>query len=279
MPVRTPRRLSVSTWALHPLIGTVAPGRPPSANPSGDTDSRMMETREGTLDLLDVPAQLVNHGFRTMELCHFHLPTREPSYLAQLRAAREAAGIELWSLLIDDGDLNHREFGDADCEWIRGWIDTAAALGAKRARVIAGKQPATTENVSKSIAQLRRLADYAHSQDVRLMTENWFATLSTPAEVHRVFEELGNTIGLCLDSGNWSGPDKYANLAAIATYAESCHAKCAFQDGRPDSGDYTRCLELTRDAGFSGPYTLVHGEPGDVWGSLGAQRALVALFL
>ena len=39
--INTPRRLSVSTWALHELIGTVAPGRP------GDLDARLMPPREG----------------------------------------------------------------------------------------------------------------------------------------------------------------------------------------------------------------------------------------
>lgn len=214
-----------------------------------------------------------------MELCHFHLPTTDPGYIEELRAAREAAGVELWSLLIDDGDLNHPEHGDADREWVRGWIDVAAALGAKRARVIAGKQPASVNSVARSIHQLKQLADHAQSLNVRLLTENWFGTLATPAEVHTVFEDLGDAIGLCLDFGNWSGPDKYAGLARIARYADSCHAKCAFQGGIPDSTDYAHCLDLTREAGFSGPYTLVHGEPGDVWGSLEAQRALVEPYL
>ena len=86
----------------------------------------MMSSNPGTLDLLDVPVALQEHGFSTMELCHFHVPTRDPAYLESLRAKREAAGVELWSLLIDDGDINHPEQGDRDRAWVLGWIDTAA---------------------------------------------------------------------------------------------------------------------------------------------------------
>jgi hypothetical protein len=67
--IQTPLRVSVSTWALHELIGTVAAGRP------GDPDGRLMPPRDsGSLDLLHVPRELAGRGIQTMELCHFHLP-------------------------------------------------------------------------------------------------------------------------------------------------------------------------------------------------------------
>jgi sugar phosphate isomerase/epimerase len=273
MPLKTPRRVSVSTWALHPLLGTCAPGRP------GDPDARMMGDKPGTLDLLDVPAALKGHGYGTMELCHFHVPTRDAGYLADLRAKREAAGVELWSLLIDDGDINHPEHGDRDREWTLGWIDTASALGARCVRVIGGKQAPTPENVARTHDQLKQLMVDAYVRGVHVMTENWFPTLATPEQVHAVLGDLGGTVGLCFDFGNWGGPTKYDDLAAIAGYAESCHAKCNYQEGKPDADDYRRCLDITRAADFSGPYTLVHGEPNDVWGSLAEQRALVEPYL
>jgi sugar phosphate isomerase/epimerase len=279
MPLQTPRRVSVSTWALHPLIQTVAPGRPPSADPDNNPNARLMEHHEGTLDLLDVPHKLAAHGFTTMELCHFHLPSRDPEYIAKFRAAREAAGIELWSVLIDDGDINHPEYGDADRQWILNWIDTAADLGARCVRIIGGKQPPTPENVRRSHFQLKQLMVDAYMRGIHVMTENWFSTLANPSHVHQVFAELGGSVGLCFDFGNWGGPDKYINLADIAEYAESCHAKCNFVNGEPDTDDYTRCLDITRKAGFSGPYTLVYGEPGTVWGSLDRQRDLVTPYL
>jgi len=63
--------------------------------------------------------------------CHFHLPSRSPGYLEQFWEAREAAGVELWNLLIDDGDIIHPEHAERDCDWVVEWADTAAELGAK----------------------------------------------------------------------------------------------------------------------------------------------------
>ena len=51
---------------------------------------------------------------------------------------------------------------------------------------------------------------------------------------------------------------------------ESCHAKCSFSAaGEPDREDYVRCLELSRAAGFSGPYTLIYNSASvDEWNGL-----------
>ena len=101
MPLQTPRRVSVSTWALHPLIQTCAPGRP------GDPNARINgRWTRGRWTYSTFPPRLPERGFKTMELCHFHIPSRDAEYLARFKAAREAAGVELWSLLIDDGDIN-----------------------------------------------------------------------------------------------------------------------------------------------------------------------------
>lgn len=272
-PLRTPRRVSVSTWALHSLIGATFPGRP------GDPNAFMIDSHPGTLDLLDVPAALASRGITTMELCHFHLPSREAGYIARLREAMEKAGVELWNLLIDDGDITYPEDGKRDADWVLGWIDTAADLGAKCARVIAGKQEATPENVALSRERLLGLVVDSYLRGVHLMTENWFAIASRPEHVAAILDNTNGALGLCLDFGNWGGPTKYEDLAAIASFAVSSHAKCNFKNGEPDVDDYRRCLEITREADYDGPYTLVYGEPGDVWGSIERQRELLVEYL
>ncbi len=273
MPLQTPRRVSVSTWALHPLIQTCAPGRP------GDPDARLMGDAPGSLDLLEVPAALAERGFKTMELCHFHIPSRDPEYLVRFKAAREAAGVELWSLLIDDGDINDSENGDRDREWILSWIDDAHALGAKCARVIGGKQHPTQQNLMRTHEQLKRLAVDGYLREIHVLTENWYPTLSTPENVHQVLDGLEGAVGLNFDFGNWGGESKYENLADIVEYAEGSHAKCDYRDGKPDVEDFTRCLQIAADADYSGPFTLVYGEPGRVWESLDEQRELVRPYL
>lgn len=273
--LQTSRRVSVSSWALHPLLGTVAPGRP------GDPDARLMAPHagDGKTTLLTIPGELAAHGITTMELCHFHLESRDPSYLTDIRQAREATGVELWNLLIDDGDLTDPANADRDRAWVQGWIDTAAELGARCVRVIAGKQPTTQETLARSRNQMLALTMEAYLRGVHVMTENWFALLSSPPPVKTLIENGNGAIGLCLDFGNWSGPTKYDNLAAIAPLATSCHAKCNYQNGKPDIEDYKRCMNLLRDADYSGPFTLVYAEAERVWETIDEQKALIAPYL
>ena len=272
-PLHTPRRVSVSTWALHSLVGTVAPGRP------GDPDGTLMSPHPGMLDLLEVPARLAALNIHTMEVCHFHLPTRDPAYLGELQSAARDAGVEIWSLLVDDGDITHPTEGDRDREWVRDWIDSASYLGARCVRVIAGKQEATPDTLARSRAQMATLAVEAFVRGLHLTTENWFALLSQPAAVNDLLHRLNGAVGLCLDFGNWQGDDKYDRLAQIAPRAVSCHAKCNYTNGTPDTDDFRRCLALLDAAGFSGPFTLVYAEPGRVWETVAEQRDLLTPFV
>ena len=81
-------RLGVSTWSLNKSLTAGTP-------------------------LLDIPAQVAAHGLGKLEVCHFHFPSTEPGYLAEFRAAVEAAGIEFYTLLIDEGDLTSPDPGGA----------------------------------------------------------------------------------------------------------------------------------------------------------------------
>jgi sugar phosphate isomerase/epimerase len=236
-----------------------------------------MESGNGSIDLLDVPRLMHEQGFHTLELCHFHVPDTSASYLRKLRANLHQNQIELWSLLIDDGDIAHPDHGDRDAAWTREWIDRAETLGSKCVRISGGKQPPTERTLGQVIEQLGALGAYAAVRGVNALTENWHETMSSPEVVKRVVDET--CVGLCFDFGNWSGPDKYKRLEEIAPLATSCHAKCEYVNGQPNRDDFCRCLEITKQANFDGPYTLVHGEPGRVWKELAEQRELLQPYL
>lgn len=248
-------RLSASSWSLHRSLGA-----PDVYGPGADIPRE--SHGRGAISLLEAPALLAELGIRTMEICHFHLPSRAPDHLNRLRGVLETHGVELWSVLVDAGDLTHIAHGQRDEAWIAGWLDDAQRLGAKRMRVIAGKGAPTEANLARSRAALLQLADAAEARGLRLMTENWFDLLSTPAAVHALMDGLDGRIGLCLDFGNWHGATKYDDLRAIAGYAESCHAKPQFDaNGAIERDDFARCIRITREAGFSGPYTLIYDGP------------------
>ena len=269
------RRLSVSTWSLHRQLGPAW----------WDSPQQPQKTRDepwgpGTLTLLELPARLAAFGIHTLEICHFHLPRVDDAWLQQLRDALDDAGVSLFSLLIDDGDITHPRHQARDMAWIESWLEIAGRLGADCARVIAGKTLDDTA-VERSRAALATLADTAAQHNVRLMTENWFDVTATPEQVCALLEPLRGQVGLCVDFGNWKGAGKYGDFAQILPFAESLHAKCHFSAPlQADADDYTRCLQLCAEGGFAGPCTLIYeGPDADEWTGLRLEAELVRPWL
>jgi sugar phosphate isomerase/epimerase len=243
---------AVHSWSLFRTLGRFVA---PDSMPSGDLPERVGDG----LALLDLPAELARHGFRSVQLCHFYLPTRDNAYLDELRAAFNEADVELECFLVDDGDLTDPSTGDANRDWISDWIETGRRLQPARVRVVAGKQPPTAENVAASAVRLIELAD---RHPVRLVVENWHGLLTDAGAVNQLLDRTEGRIGLLIDLGNWTGPGKYAQLAAVAARAETCQAKVTTdQSGRIDVEDYRRSLTVLRDAGYDGPLAIVHDGP------------------
>lgn len=245
--------IAVSSWALHEELGK------PAFYGAEDTKIPLETHNCGELSLLELPAALKKRGIRTMEICHFHLPSRDKDYLEALRERMDISGITLHALLIDDGDLTNPENGPRDLEWIHDWLPVASRLGAQKARVIGGKSKGE-KCLQTSAMMLRLLARYAEALKVHVTTENWFPLLDTPEAVQQILSDTEGRVGLNLDFGNWTGADKYDRLAAIAPFASSCHAKADFDaGGNLDKTDFARCLDLPYPADFRGPFTLVAG--------------------
>ncbi len=270
MPVQPP--IAVSTWSLHNLLGiTYANG--PGVTPTGIAEPTF---GPGAVALEELPAELAKRGYNRVEVCHFNLASQAPAYLAKIRKAFEASGVVIQTLLIDDGDITNLATRGRDLAWIGSWIEAAALLGAENARVVAGKAKPTAEALALSVDGLKAMAALGKARGVRIVTENWFDTLSTPEAVHHVLDAAGPDLGFLADTGNWGGPTKYADLASIFARAELCHAKCDFGPGLAiDADDYRQCIKAARDARYAGPFTLIFASDGDEWEGLAAERAFV----
>jgi sugar phosphate isomerase/epimerase len=226
--------------------------------------------------LVDVPAQMAQHGITTLEVCHFHLPGTDAAYLQQLRDAIEAAGIELYSVLIDGGDIvaPDPEQRAADMQMTQEWIDIAAALGAQQVRVAAGRQPATPDVIQTSAQNLRTCAQYASDKGLRTITENWLITSQEPDDLLAILDGCNGTVGLCADTGNAEATaDKYATLEKLLLRASSVHFKAQYQpDGAINQDDARRCTALMQESGFDGVVTLIYADKHDEWAGIERMR-------
>ena len=268
----SPDRIAVSTWSLHRLLGSVYPHDLTTT----EIGPEHATYGEGEESLLGLPSVLANHGYHRLEIVSFHLRSRDPVYLGELRDQLRIAKVRLQTLLIDAGDISHPEHGARDQAWIASWIEVANELGAENARIIAGKQKPTRDALDRSVKALTALADGNAGSPVRLVTENWFDLLSEPAHVHFLLDKLDGRIGLLGDFGNWGGPTKYADLKSIFSRAELCHAKASFIDGDLDETDYGQCIEAAEAAGYKGPYTrIVDSEIPGEWNGLALERDFI----
>jgi len=274
MPNETSPMIAVSSWSVHRALGIFHPNAP------GNDVAGKVEEKWGapTLFLMDLPQAVAERGIHHLQLCHFHLESRDPAYLAEIRAAFSDAGVTLSTLLIDDGDITHPTTRDRDRDWIGKWIDAAAELGAGSARVIAGKQLPSPETLAYSVEGLRALARRGTEQGVRVTTENWLALLASPKEVHHVLDRLDGEVGFMADFGNWktSGASKYEDLASILARSEDTHAKARFPGDAIDAEDFGLCLEAAERVGYTGPYTLIYEDKGgDEWAAVEIERDFV----
>ena len=265
-------RIALSTWSLHRLLGSTYPH-----DLTTDAVGEEQETYgEGSESLLGLPSVMANHGYHRLEIVSFHLRSRDPVYLGELRDQLEGAEVRLQTLLIDAGDMTDPVHGARDTRWIGAWLDVAHELGAEHARIVAGQRAPTPDTIARSAAGFRELVARNAGSPLRLVTENWRGLLTTPAAVNELLDRLDGEVGLLADFGNWHGETKYDDLAAIFGRAELCHAKAGFADGALDEGDYGHCVGLAEACGYRGPYTLIFdAEQPHEWAGLALERDFI----
>ncbi|MCC3373982.1 sugar phosphate isomerase/epimerase [Cohnella sp. REN36] len=268
--------LSVSTWSLHRLLG---PLRWTAWDAKAGEHRSHEQPQPQKLTLLELPAELAARGYRAVEICHFHFPSVEASYLAQLRDAFANASISFDTLLLDYGDLTAEDVKrrQADFALMRRWIEIAAAAGAKQIRIVAGEaQPDDADAIRHSAEALQSLAVYGDSQGVRVITENFKSLTSKGSSCLSLLKQAGDRLGMITDFGNFSGSAKYEELAMILPHSVSVHAKAHYDEkGFPDVAEYVHCLDTVRASGFDGAYVLIYDGPGDMWAGLDRVKRLV----
>jgi sugar phosphate isomerase/epimerase len=242
-----------------------------------------IENQPEITTLLELPAILAQQGFSALEVCHFHFPETSMAYLHKLKDSFREAGIRLYTLLVDYGDIaNEDPFRrESDIKWIKGWIDIASQVGAERVRIIAGEADSTNqEALVRSAEGLRMLSEYADARGVRVITENFRPLTATAANCLTLLDEAGDRIGLTADFGNFSGEHKFNELALIVPRSESIHAKAITdENGFPDAAEFKQCMEIVKQSGYEGPIVLIYDGPHDMWDGINRVKELVLPYL
>jgi sugar phosphate isomerase/epimerase len=272
--------LSLSTWSLHRNLGPMYLTRWEEESRGYTT---RIENQPEITTLLELPAILAKQGFSALEVCHFHLPETSAAYLHKLKVSFQEAGIRFYTLLVDYGDIANEDpiRREADITWIKGWIDIASQVGAERVRIIAGEADSTNkEALARSAEALRMLMEYADARGVRVITENFRPLTATADNCLTLLDEGGERLGLISDFGNFSGENKFDELAKIVPRSESIHAK-AITDGNgfPDAAEFKQCMDIVHESGYEGPIVLIYDGPQDMWDGINRVKELVLPYL
>ena len=217
-----------------------------------------------SLDLLDFPAEVAAHGIKCVDLCIQHIPNIEPGYLAELRAAFEAADVELYQLLIDIGEVGSPdpEKRSAGIALTKRWMEIASELGSSGVRYVPGDSAPTPETISQCGEAFQELYDYSVACGVEAATENYKAFNKQAGDLLQVLDLSEREYGLVADFGNAAGPNKYDTLSQLMPRATAIHQWVAIdEDGAIKGDDAKRCLTMARDNGFDGPIMLLGGQP------------------
>jgi len=257
--------LAVSSWSLHETLGPMYPELAPGAGPR----AAQRPFGDGRCELLGLPALVRDElGVARLELCHFHLPSSEPGYLDELVARLGDAGVALTTLLVDAGDVTHPDPDErrAQRAHLRGWIDVAARLGARRVRITTGAvDPDAPDAVAQSADGLAELLEHADERGLALLTENWHDPLSLrPELLLALLDRFGGRLGLCVDFANWLPGMKEATMRALLPRAATIHAKAQYDaDGALDAPEFQTWLRLAHASGFAGDFVLIYADGGD----------------
>jgi hypothetical protein len=141
-------------------------------------------------------------------------------------------------------------------------------LGTNSVRCDPGK--INTADLSPTIASYRTLVSHGRSKDVNVIVENHGTASEHPEELAQILKASG--AGALPDFGNFPDNDtRERGLRLLFPLAIGvCHAKL-----NPAKFDLAHCVQISKDAGFKGVYSIEAGGRGDSYEAV--QQVLDAL--
>lgn len=197
------------------------------------------------------------------------LSTKKPDNLDEIKAALDKYGVKIVNMPIDYGNISQLddEKRKADLEVIKMWLDIAAELGSKAARVNTGQQPEGVFDLSITANSYRELAEHAASKNVVLILENHGGMSADPDNILKLFEMVDHpNFRICPDFGNFEDDIRYEALDKIfGLNAFLVHAKTYDfdEEGNHPRFDFDRCMEIAKKHGFDGYYSVEFEGWGD----------------
>jgi sugar phosphate isomerase/epimerase len=225
-----------------------------------------------TMDLFGFVDLAADLALDAVELTSYYFPEEVTvDYLHRLKQHAFLLGLDVsGTSVMNDFCLPPGPALDKEREHVRTWIDRAAELDAPFVRLLSGNwlQGTPDEELERRVVhQIEALLPYAAEKGVTLALENHGGGVTVTAEqlVRLVRAVKGPNFGVNLDTGNFHGPDPYAEIAQTAPYAVNVQVKTEIRRrGRSkEPADLSRVIAILREAKYSGYIVLEYNAPED----------------
>lgn len=228
----------------------------------------------GTLDMFKFIDYCAEQGVAGAELTSYYFPI-EPTddYLLKVRRHAFLRGVQISGTSVGNNfALPAGPERDAQIADVKKWIDRAAVLGAPHIRVFAGAPPKGFDPIEARklcIAALEECAEYAGKKGIFLGLENHGGLVAEVPGMLEILKAVKSPwFGVNFDSGNFHGPDPYAELAQIAPYAVNAQIKVEMKPAGAKEAvpsDLGRLVKILRDANYQGWVVLEYEAKEDPW--------------
>lgn len=207
-----------------------------------------------------------------VELTSYYFPENvDDDYLHRLRQHAFVQGLDVsGTAVMNDFCLADGDNADREVEHVRRWVDHAAELQTPFVRILSGNwiQGTADEELERRVTQrIQKLLPHARKRGVTLALENHGGGVTTtPKDLLRIVKSIeGTNFGVNLDSGNFHGPDPYAEIAETAPYAVSVQLKTEIrrQGKSKEPADLGKVIEILRKAHYSGYVVVEYNAAGD----------------
>jgi sugar phosphate isomerase/epimerase len=181
-----------------------------------------------------------------------------PEYLHRLRRRAFMLGLGISGTAVGN-TFTHPPGPQLDKEiaHVKKWVDHAVEMSAPVIRIFAGNlQKDTTEAQARKwcIEAIEQCCKYAGERGIILALENHGGIVSTVDQLLSIVREIkSDWFGVNLDTGNFRGPDPYADLGKAAPYAVTVQVKSEISaGGTRGEADLGRIVDILKKAQYRG---------------------------
>ncbi len=211
-------------------------------------------------DFIDLAAGL---NLDAVELTQYYFPETTTEYLAHLKGRCTRMGLDVSGTAVgnnfctSDPDKLKQQIA-----MVKEWTEHSARLGAKTMRIFAGnvdKGDSAEQARARCIDAIQETCDHAAKYGIYLALENHGGIVATAEGMLAILKNVKHDwFGVNWDTGNFHGPDPYAELTQIAPYAVTVQVKSEIQPAgmKNQPSDLKRLTDILRDAGYRGYVAL-----------------------